>query len=78
MTNQKSSRRTCKHCKAEIPVDSSVCPQCGKKQGPGICLTIIIVFIMITIFGSAFGLGPASESNDASATVAETQDQLTP
>lgn len=52
MGKEKPTTKTCKYCKTEIPYNAKVCPQCRKKQGPGGCLIVVIVFIAFGLFGA--------------------------
>lgn len=71
MGKEKPTTKICKHCKTEIPYGAKICPQCRKKQGPGGCLTAIIVIVVIGLIGSCFG-GGGKKTDSASATTTST------
>ena len=73
MGKEKPTTKICKHCKTEIPYGAKICPQCRKKQGPGGCLTAIIIVVVIGLIGSCFGGGKSKEgvSSNATATTAK-------
>lgn len=51
----KSQTKLCKHCKTEIPRGAKVCPQCGRKQGLGCLVWIVIIVVALGIIGVASG-----------------------
>jgi RNA polymerase subunit RPABC4/transcription elongation factor Spt4 len=53
--SEKQETKSCKHCKAEIPKNTKVCPNCNKKQG-GALKWVIIAVVVIGI-GSAMSQG---------------------
>lgn len=64
MGKEKPTTKICKHCQSEIPYKAKVCPQCRKKQGPGGCLTVILVVILIALIGSCLGSGKDDDSKN--------------
>lgn len=73
MSKEKPTTKICKHCKTEIPYGAKICPQCRKKQGPGGCLIVIIVVVVIGLIGSCFGSGKSKDVVPSSAPVNVTQ-----
>lgn len=45
-TKTKPKTKKCKHCKSDMPYAAKVCPTCGRRQGFG-CLMWILIFIAI-------------------------------
>lgn len=72
MKKEKPATKTCKHCKTEIPYGAKICPQCRKKQGPGGCLTAIIIVVVIGLIGSCVG-GKSNEEDPSNTTVTTAQ-----
>lgn len=68
MKKEKPATKICKHCKTEIPYGAKICPQCRKKQGPGGCLTAVIIVIAIGLIGSVFGGGESNEEVSSNVT----------
>lgn len=54
MTN---GTKKCKYCQAEMPLNSNMCLQCGKRQGGALkyILIAVAVFIVIGVVAAAFG-----------------------
>lgn len=73
MKNEKPTTKTCKHCKTEISYDAKVCPNCGKKQGGGCLIPIIIIIVIIALFG-ALGSGGDETSKNEKASVETTKE----
>lgn len=76
MKKEKPTTKICKHCKTEIPYGAKICPQCRKKQGPGGCLTAIIIVVAIGLIGSVFGGSENNEevSSNVTATTSQNND----
>ena len=70
MKKEKPTTKTCKHCKTEISYDAKACPNCGKKQGGGCLIPIIIIIVIIALFG-ALGSG-GDETSEKEETSVET------
>lgn len=63
--SKKEKTKLCKHCKAEIPNDVKVCPNCNKKQGGGVLKWILICVLAIVVIG-LIGGGSEKDSNPVS------------
>ncbi len=66
--------KKCKYCMSDIPKAAKVCPQCRKKQGPGVLKIVLMAFgalIVLSIIGSLFSSG-SSDSDKTAATAIET------
>ena len=64
-TDMDNETKVCKYCQTEIPKKAKICPNCKKKQGPKIGLTVAIAIVVLLILG-AMGGGNNSSSDSAS------------
>ena len=53
----KNGTKKCKYCQAEMPLNSNMCLQCGKRQGGALkyILIAVAVFIVIGVVVAGFG-----------------------
>nr|WP_294682368.1 hypothetical protein [uncultured Anaerotignum sp.] len=81
MKKEKPTTKTCKHCKAEIPIDENVCPNCSKKQSKGRLIATIAVVVVIAVLAMPFGGSDdagKNESKQTGTTQANTKNNKTP
>lgn len=74
-----SPGRTCRHCRAEMPADASVCATCRRSQGSGgwgcinaFWVLLIGAFVVFAVFGL---MDPAPPSDDPAAVLKRDLDQ---
>lgn len=62
--------KICKYCRTEIDSKATICPNCQKKQSSPVgCLTVVGIFVLIGIIGTAGSNGNSNRSSENTASI---------